>query len=126
GVPGGTWGFATGPPCRPRWPRFSARPEIPPAWRRSAPWYRGTARVRRDWPPRCVQDRRSLLRQPLSHPNERCRHRLGVAPVILAIAVGEVKGQRRRVGVDDDFGPAEAARGVFREAQQNAAVALPL
>jgi len=30
------------------------------------------------------------------------------------------------VGVDDDLGPAEGARGLFREPEQNAAVALPL
>src|SRR5262249_23538039 len=29
-------------------------------------------------------------------------------------------------GIDDDLGPAEAARGVFREPEQDAAVALPL
>src|SRR5262245_26236148 len=68
----------------------------------------------------------SLLRQPLADPNEGCRHRCGVAPFALAIAVGEIEGQRRRVGVDDDLGPAESARGLFRELQQNAAVALPL
>ena len=30
------------------------------------------------------------------------------------------------MGINDDLVPAEAARGVFREPQQNAAVALPL
>src|SRR5215813_2115538 len=76
--------------------------------------------------PRRARDTRSLLRQPLADPNEGCRHWCGVAPFPLAIAVGEVEGQRRRVGVDDDLGPAEGARGLFREAQQNAAVALAL
>jgi hypothetical protein len=66
------------------------------------------------------------LGQSLSHPNEVCRHRLGVAPFTLAIAIGEIEAQRRRVGIDDDLGPAEAARGLFREPEQNAAVALPL
>src|SRR4029077_14757416 len=29
-------------------------------------------------------------------------------------------------GINDDLGPSEAARGVFRESEQNAAVTLPL
>ena len=69
---------------------------------------------------------RVLLGQSLSHPNEVCRHRLGVAPFAFAIAIGEIKAQRRRVGIDDDLGPAELARGVFGEPEQNAAVALAL
>src|SRR5262249_56340674 len=76
--------------------------------------------------PRRARDTRSLLRQPLADPNEGCRDRCGVAPFALAIAVGEIEGQRRRVGVDDDLGPAEGARGLFREPEQNGAVALPL
>src|SRR6516165_3696247 len=69
---------------------------------------------------------RVLLGQSLSHPNEVCRHRLGVAPFTLAIAIGKIEAQRRRVGIDNDLGPAEGARGAFRELEQNAAVALPL
>src|SRR5215510_14891202 len=76
--------------------------------------------------PHRARDTRGLLRQPLSDPNEGCRHRCGVAPFTLAVAIGEIEGQRRRVGVDDDLGPAEGARGVFRELEQNAAVAVPL
>src|SRR6516164_4635133 len=76
--------------------------------------------------PRCAWDTRGLLRQPLPDPNEACRHRCGVAPFTLATAIGEIEGQRRRVGVDDDLGPAEGARGLFREPEQNAAVALAL
>src|SRR5499433_4476396 len=76
--------------------------------------------------PRRARDTRSLLRQPLADPDEGCRHRRGVAPFTLAIAIGEIEGQRRRVGVDDDLGPAKGARGLFRELEQNAAVALAL
>jgi hypothetical protein len=42
------------------------------------------------------------------------------------MAIGQVEGQRGRVGVDDDLGFAEKARGVFRKPEQDAAVALPL
>ena len=73
-----------------------------------------------------VSERVPQLRQSLAHPNEVCRQRGGVAPLAFAIAIGEVEAQRCRVGVDDDLGPAETARGLFRELQQNAAVALPL
>src|SRR5262245_31972525 len=76
--------------------------------------------------PRCAWDTRGVLRQPLPDPNEGCWHRRGVAPFTLAIAIGEIEGQRRRMGVDDDLGPAKGARGLFRELEQNAAVALAL
>src|SRR5262249_8585703 len=75
--------------------------------------------------PRCA-GHAGLLRQPLPDPNEGCRHRRGVVPFTLAIAIGEIEGQRRRVGVDDDFDPAEGARGWFCEPEQNVAVALAL
>ena len=94
------------------------------AWRANAseapqvPWNSGRIRVSRNVRPR--------LGQSLAHPNEVCRHRGGVAPFAFAIAMGEIEAQRCRVGIDDDLGPAEAARGLFREPEQNAAVALPL
>src|SRR5215472_6127232 len=75
-------------------------------------------RVRRNvWP---------RSRQSLAYANEVCRHRSGVVPFAFAIAMGTIEAQRCGVGIDDDLGPAEAARGVFGEPEQDAAVALPL
>jgi len=65
-------------------------------------------------------------RQSLSHPNEARRQRSGVPPFALAIAIGEVEGERGRVSIDDDFWSAEKARGLFRKLKQDAAMALPL
>lgn len=65
-------------------------------------------------------------RQSLSHANESCWKRSGVPPFALAIAIGEVEGQRGRMGIDDDLGFAKPACGVLREPEQDAAVPLPL
>src|SRR5262249_194832 len=71
-------------------------------------------------------ERAPLLGQSLAHSNEVCRQRPGVAPFAFPIAIAAIETQRRRVGIDDALGPAEAARGVFGEPEQNAGVALPL
>src|SRR5262245_10209305 len=44
----------------------------------------------------------------------------------LAVPVSEIKGERDRVGVDENVRHAANARGLFRKSEQNAAVALPL
>src|SRR5713101_2612958 len=66
------------------------------------------------------------LRQPLADPDEPRRHRPLVPPLALAIAVGEIVGQRGRMGIDDDLGAAEGTRRLLRELEKNGAVALPL
>jgi len=65
-------------------------------------------------------------RQSLPHANESRRKRSGVRPFALAIAIGEVEGERGRVGIDDDLGFAATACGLFRKPEQDAAVSLPL